>query len=169
MNNNAIPIVILHRNEFESLFRMIESITTSTRFPYRLFVVDNASNLPERDTHFSRLRAVPGLTLIESSRNNWVLGFNEALGHPSWPATAPYYVFSDADIVVPGNPPGSACWLQYLVDQMNTHACIGKLGMSLRTNDIDNEILKESVTRQHARFMRNPRIGTNIIAPSTLR
>lgn len=165
MKNTAIPIVILHRNEFVSLFRMIDSIIGATRMPYRLFVVDNASSVPERAAHFAALRAIPGLTLIESPRNNWVLGFNEALRHPDWPANAPYYVFSDADIVVPSEVPDAGCWLQYLVKQMNANACIGKLGMSLRTDDVDNVLLKQSVTRQKERFMRNPRIGANMIAP----
>lgn len=144
---------------------MIDSIIATTRVPYQLFVVDNASTVPECAAHFASLRAIPQLTLIESPRNNWVLGFNKALRHPAWPTAAPYYVFSDADIVVPSEVPGEGCWLTYLVRQMNAHACIGKLGMSLRTHDIDNVLLKESVTQQKARFMGNPRIGGNIIAP----
>ena len=165
MKNSAIPIVILHRNEFASLFRMIDSIIASTRVPYQLFVVDNASSVPDRSAYFASLRAIPQLTLIESPQNNWVLGFNEALRHPAWPVDAPYYVFSDADIVVPADVPGALCWLQYMVCQMDTNACIGKLGMSLRTDDIDNVLLKESVSRQKERFMRNPRIGDNMISP----
>lgn len=165
MHKNVIPIAILHRNEFHSLFSMVESINVATKIPYRIFVVDNASSVADREAHFERLTKIPNVTLIRSRRNNWVLGFNEALRHPDWPAEAQYYVFSDADIVLPTYVNGSECWLSYLVQQMNSHACIGKLGMSLRTDDIDNPVLKDSVCRQKQRFLQNPRIGNNIIAP----
>jgi hypothetical protein len=165
MHKNVIPIVILHRNEFESLFFMLDSIMAATKIPYRIFVVDNASSVIDREAHFHRLENIPNLKLIRSSRNNWVLGFNEAMRHPDWPADAPYYVFSDADIVLPAVVNGAECWLSYMVQQMSTYACIGKLGFSLRTDDIDNPVLKESVNRQKQRFLGNPRIGSNIIAP----
>lgn len=161
----SIPIVILHRNEFGNLFRMIDSISSSTNVSYRLFVVDNASSVADRDVHFSALSAIPGLCLIKSKKNNWLLGFNEALRHPKWPTDARYFIFSDADIVVPSSVPGAYCWLEYLIKQMDTNACIGKLGVSLRTDDIDNDVLKLSVEKQKARFLTNPKIGENMIAP----
>jgi hypothetical protein len=165
MHKNVIPIVVLHRNEFSNLFSMLDSINVTTKIPYRVFVVDNASSVADREMHFQRLVNTPNVTVIRSSRNNWVLGFNEALRHSDWPEEAPYYVFSDADIVLPMQIKGAECWLSYLIQQMNSYACIGKLGMSLRTDDIDNPVLKESVNRQKQRFLRNPRIGSNIIAP----
>jgi hypothetical protein len=161
----AIPIAILHRNEFDSLFKMIESIILNTRHPYQIFVVDNNSSVSNRQEEFERLRAIPGLTLIESKRNDWALGFNRALQHPGWPRTADYYVLSDADIVLPAVASDRGCWLTYLKTQMNAHACIGKLGVSLRWDDIDNQVVKESVIRQEERFLANPKIGDNTIAP----
>jgi hypothetical protein len=162
---DAIPIAILHRNEFKSLFKMIESIVLNTRHPYRIFVVDNNSSVPDKHEQFERLRGIAGLILVESKQNDWALGFNRALRHPQWPSAADYYVLSDADIVLPEIASEWGCWLTYLKAQMNAYACIGKLGVSLRSDDIDNPVVKAGVIQQEERFLANPKIGDNTIAP----
>lgn len=161
----AVPIVILHRNEFDNLELMLASIVGHTRYPHVLFVVDNASSRPDSRGRLNLIAAKYGATVIQSPRNNWVFGFNVALAHPGFPLLSSYYVFSDADIVLPPPDPEGRCWLGYLVGEMDQHACIGKLGMSLSVDDIDNVMLKHDVLQQRARFDRHPRIGTNVIAP----
>lgn len=165
MHLSAIPIVILHRNEFASLFQMLDSIRKNTKYPYKIFVVDNNSSTASKSEELTKIRLMPDVTLIESNVNNWVLGFNLALKHEDWPSDAMYYIFSDSDIVLPDLSADKICWLEHMVQQMNLHACIGKLGISLRVDDIDNEVLKEDVVRQSDRFNKNPKIGDNVIAP----
>lgn len=160
-----VPIVILHRNEFDSLALMLDSIVAHTEHPYSLFIVDNDST---RSDHAIRLAAIAedyDAIVIMSRDNNWVFGFNAALQHPAFPHQSSYYVFSDADIVVPAAQPGALCWLGHLIHQMTQYACIGKLGLSLAVDDIDNDLLRDDVLRQRARFDSNPRIGENVIAP----
>lgn len=161
----AIPIAILHRNEFESLFKMIESILLNTHHPYRIFVVDNNSSTIDKAEQIQRIKKIKEVTLIESKKNNWALGFNNAIKHPEWPKDAEYIVLSDSDIVVPAIVNNTTCWLTHLKEQMNAHACIGKLGISLQWDDIDNPTIKENVIKQETQFQKNPKIGENIIAP----
>lgn len=160
-----VPIVILHRNEFDNLELMLSSIVEHTQYRYALFVIDNNSSRVDSALRLDRIAAVYGATVIRSPRNNWVFGFNLALAHPQFPHLSKYYVFSDADIVVPPISPGGMCWLEHMVHQMDQHACIGKLGISLAVDDIDNVMLGGEVTRQRARFNQNPSIGCNVIAP----
>lgn len=165
MTEKAIPIAILHRNEFESLFKMIESIILNTRHPYQIFVVDNNSNTSDKAEQIQRIRRIKEVTLIESKKNNWALGFNNAIEHPKWPRDAEYLVLSDSDIVLPAAANNKTCWLSHLKEQMNAHACIGKLGISLQWDDIDNPTVKENVIKQETQFQKNPKIGENTIAP----
>lgn len=162
--NLPIPIVILHRNEFNNLFQMIDSIISHTAIAYKLFVVDNQSSVSDKTTQIARLKKIQGITVIESEENNWVLGFNKALSHPTWPTDSQYFVFSDADIVLPEKHIDGACWLEEMIVQMDKHACIGKLGISLRTDDIDNPIVKELAIKQNCKYHNSPKIGENAIA-----
>lgn len=161
-----IPIAILHRNEFSALRAMLESIRSNTRYPHRVFVVDNSSSDPEARKNFEEIRReYPDLILLESNVNNWILGFNKVLSHPQWPSDGEYYVFSDADIVLPPVEEGGECWLARMVHEMDTHACIGKLGISLKISDIDNETLRADCLKRDLRYRSSPRIGKNYISP----
>jgi hypothetical protein len=162
---SAVPIVILHRNEFDNLELMLASIVAHTLHPYSIFVVDNNSSRADSAERLDRIAAGYSATVIRSNRNNWVFGFNIALAHPQFPLQSTYYVFSDSDIVVPPVDQAGRCWLGYLTEQLDQHACIGKLGMSLAVGDIDNSMLRNDVLKQRARFDQNPRIGANVIAP----
>lgn len=161
----VVPIVILHRNEFDNLELMLASIVEQTRYPYAVFVVDNKSSRADSAARLEYIAAAYGATVLSSPRNNWVFGFNVAVGHSSFPLASKYYVFSDADIVLPVTDLAGKCWLEHLVDQMDQHACIGKLGISLAVDDIDNVMLRHEVVAQRARFDQNPKIGDNVIAP----
>lgn len=160
-----IPIAILHRNEPENLSLMIKSIKENTKIPYHIFVIDNNSSDAAAVLVIQELKNSGEITLIESKRNNWVLGFNHALQHEKWPGNSKYYVFSDADIIVPPPSKAGKCWLELMLDEMERHACIGKLGISLKVDDIDNQILSSYAKRQREIFDKNPKIGDNSIAP----
>ncbi|MDE1554885.1 MULTISPECIES: hypothetical protein [Comamonas] len=103
------------------------------------------------------------LVLIESNKNNWILGFNLALKSKFWPKNSLYYIFSDADILVPPID-HHGCWLRQMVDIMDNNVCIGKLGMSLKVDDIDFWN-KEVIVAQRKRFESNSKISGNYVAP----
>ena len=159
---NTIPIIIIHRNETGNLKKMLNAIFQNTRHKFVLFVVDNKSNNAELQ-ELGRIAEKWPIHVIENTKNNWLLGFNLALKHKMWPQTDDYIVLSDADIIVP-NLHG-ACWLTYLVDEMNKYACLGKLGASLRYHDITASELVWAVTNREKQFRKNPRIGDHYIAP----
>ena len=161
---SPIPIVLLHYNQPRFLSNAISSIKRNTSYPYTLFVVDNASPVTECNSEILVQLEMLDVHVIRNRANNWLYGFNLALKSQFWPSSAEYYVFSDCDIYVP-EPRESVCWLRYLVDQMNAHACIGKLGLSLSLdNAIDKPYLAASVNSEMI-LRRGPLIGTNIVAP----
>lgn len=158
----AVPIVILHRNEYENIVNMIRSLVNFTNYPYTIFVVDNNSS-PDTRLKLRSYLNNSNIVLIENPRNNWVLGFNEALKHPAWNNEWKYIALSDADIEVPDL--GVNCWLTRMVDELEVHRCIGKLGAALRFDDIDVEDIKETIITRELIYRSRPRIGNNYIAP----
>jgi hypothetical protein len=157
-----VPIVIIHRNESSVLEMMLCAIFQNTKHKFVLFVVDNNSNNNELEKLKLMAEKWP-IYIIENKKNNWLLGFNVALKHPMWPRFSKYIVLSDADIIVPDL--SGACWLNYLVVEMDRYACIGKLGASLRFHDITATELISTVTSREINFRKNPRIGDHYIAP----
>lgn len=158
-----IPLAILHRNEFENLLKMLEALEKNTTKEIKIFVIDNKSDQNELNKYRSKIEKY-SITLIESQKNNWVLGFNLAINHPKWPKDSEYYIFSDSDIIVPP-PDENGCWLSKMLAIMDQNCSIGKLGISLRVDDIDNIDLKKSVISQKNKFDKHPRIQECIVAP----
>lgn len=160
-----IPIVLQHHNEPLFLLRAVEAIAQRTKIPYLLFVVDNASPITSEVSRV--LYAVShqySAIVIHNPKNNWVFGFNLAITHPSWP-NSELCAFSDADIIVPALDGDGTCWLSYLVEQMENHHCIGKLGLSLDlTNLAENPKLVHTYKIEQ-KYLQGKRIGPNIIAP----
>lgn len=158
-----IPIVIIHKDEPEALDAMLTSIRKNTNYPHQIFIVDNASRLAEARDYLRKLSSHQEYSLILNKSNNWVLGFNLAFKHKEWPKGCPLMVFSDCDIVVPTSSENELCWLSYLKQQMDTHACIGKLGLSLMVDDLDESELNQKIIKREASFDKSAAIGTNTI------
>lgn len=161
----TIPIAILHRNEFINLKLMIDSIEKNTNYPYMIFIVDNNSSCRDEENILSSLEQNKHIKVIRSKHNNWALGFNKAINHPDWPTSSKYYIFSDADIVVPETNLGGKCWLSFMVEEISKYDCIGKLGISLRVSDIDNDEIKNDVLKRNKKFNSGQKIGPHFIAP----
>jgi GT2 family glycosyltransferase len=72
-----IPIVLLHHNDYDFLYRTINSIKLNTIAPYKLIVVDNCST--KNDSFWLKIKQkFPGTHVIFNKKNNWVYGFNLA-------------------------------------------------------------------------------------------
>lgn len=159
-----IPIVLLHHNQPNVLLRSIEHIYTKTKFPYRLFVVDNSSKRDGQVQDALKIAAEKfGACVIINPKDNWIYGFNLAIQNERWPKSD-YYVFSDADIIVP-DLGLKICWLEYLVNQMNEHCCIGKLGLSLDLSNLKSNPTLIRTLAIEKKYMQGPKIGTNVVAP----
>lgn len=159
----VIPIVIIHKDEPKELNAMLESIRKNTSYPYKIFIIDNASSSPEAQNYLQKLSGDQEYSLIFNKSNNWVFGFNLAFKHQEWPIDFPLMVFSDCDIVVPKLTADKPCWLSYLKQQMDTYACIGKLGLPLLVSDLSNSELNQKIIKRETSFDTNPLIGTNNI------
>lgn len=161
---SSIPIVLLHHGQPDILLRTVECIYENTKHSYTLFVVDNCS--PENSLlleTFTEIEKRYHGIIIKNKNNNWIYGFNLALQHESWPESE-YYVFSDADVLVP-HVPSDRCWLAELVHQMDTHRCIGKLGLSLDLTELAKNPALRDTYQAEKRLLSGDKIGTNIIAP----
>lgn len=155
-----IPIIILHRNEFDYLEITINSIIKNTIYPYSIHVVDNNSDNAELLLN-SLLLKYPLINLYKNKNNNWLYGFNMVLDK----ITSNYYVLTDADIVVP-NPQHGVCWLNHLVNQFDLFPCIGKIGLSLSLENIkDIKALLPLYKREMAFKLGPYKFGTNCVAP----
>lgn len=164
MKIETIPIVLLHHNQPDVLMKSVELIDARTQYPYQLFVVDNQSPQSEElSAAFLELTTKYRAEVIQNPKNNWIYGFNLAINHFRWP-TSSLYAFSDADIYVPEKVDGK-CWLTYMVEQMNAHCCIGKLGLPLSLENLKkNPNLSNSLSLQES-YLQGPSIGENIVAP----
>lgn len=158
-----IPIVLLHHNELNILRGSIKRILSATRYPFLLFVVDNKSDSDNSiDFLLDEFGSNEKIIFVKNDKNNWIYGFNKALDNLKWP-NANYYVFSDADVMVP-NFESEDCWLGRLVDQMEKHRIIGKLGVSLDLSNLEKNPKLSSTLKMERSFYMGPKIGDNYIA-----
>lgn len=162
MQKEIIPIVLLHCNQPDVLVMCVEAIQSRTKWPYQLYVVDNASTHTGTDAALEVVEKTHHAVVIRNKRNNWIKGFNLALREATWPMSK-YYVFSDADIIVPDM--GPTCWLSYLVGEMESHCCIGKLGLALNHANLENNPALGKTLEIERRWRHGPHIGSNIVAP----
>lgn len=159
-----IPIVLLHYNQPDVLAAAVECIETRTDYPHVLFVVDNASEPSEElETVFRTLQERYKTIVIRNKNNNWIYGFNLAIEHELWPDSK-YYVFSDADIMVPHMHEGR-CWLSQMIEEMEQHRCIGKLGISLNLDGLAKMPELRNIYEMEQKYYAGEKIGANFIAP----
>lgn len=159
-----IPIVLLHHNESNILLKTVTKLVSETKIPFKIFVVDNNSDTLTINSHdFIRATTLDNVILIRNKKNNWIYGFNLALKHPEWP-TSKYYVFSDADVLVPESN-NKDCWLTKLIREMDANRCIGKLGISLSLENLKNNPNLVDTLKQEESYYLGEKIGNNIIAP----
>ncbi len=160
-----IPIVLLHHNQPDVLLKSISFINERTRYPHKIFVVDNSSIIDDHlNSVLSCIEDEYGVNVIKNTKDNWIYGFNLALHSKDWP-NSEFYAFSDADIYVP-ELNGDECWLEYMVRQLKEYCCIGKLGLSLSLENLEKNPALSRTLEIEKRFINNgPRIGENVVAP----
>lgn len=126
-----IDIVVMTKDDGCFLEQCVNSILETVSVEYRIFIVDNASSTPLQLDILSQLEENESVQVIRNRYNLWVLGLNELLERLYKEGESEYFFLTDADITFPHSVKGMDCWLDYLVNKMDSNACIGKLGMSL--------------------------------------
>lgn len=125
-----IDIVILTYNRLAYFKKMLKSLCNNTDYPYRLIVVDNASD----DRHmieYLRLKHYDGFInkLIINDKNYILKGWHYGLSTIS----SPFFALSDPDIILPESRP---CWLTQLVNSISRYSEIVRIGLSLDPQDV---------------------------------
>ena len=119
-------IIIPVWNELETTRKCVDSLVKNTGYPFKLIVVDNAS---DRETAFYlaalKTRADISADLI---RNNENFGFAKAVNQGIAASDAPYVCIMNNDTIV------SAGWLEEMMNVMAAHSEIGILNPSSNTS-----------------------------------
>jgi glycosyltransferase involved in cell wall biosynthesis len=161
-----IAIVVLTKDEPEFLDKTIRSIINRTNYSYELFIVDNNSSLDKQKKLLKSYEKDGLAHVIFNNKNQWVLGFNKAIGIINTRAdlSSDYIVLTDGDIVVP-NLVNEVCWLTYLKQKMDGNVTVGKLGLALNTQFIKNNNQFSDAYANELRYMKGPVMDDLVIAP----
>ncbi|MEZ7209709.1 glycosyltransferase [Pantoea ananatis] len=166
MDDNALPIVIMTRNDDEFLELCIESIINNTLHPYFIYIIDNSSNSPIQNALLDKYSTYKNIEIFKNKSNLWVLGVNEHLKKIKESHNSNYFLLTDGDIEFPSLNENKECWLTVLVKYMEQYKCIGKLGMSLDWADIENDMYFENILSQEkALYDEKRKIGELFISP----
>jgi hypothetical protein len=119
---DATDIVLLTHNRLEHLVATVEALHERTPEPFRLTIVDNASESPVRNwlvEHRDLFHQV-----IFQAQNEHVAGFQRGIDA----TTSDPFVVSDPDLIVPALEPS---WLARMRDLMARHPDFGLIGVGL--------------------------------------
>jgi GT2 family glycosyltransferase len=119
---DAIDIVLLTYNRLEYLVATVEALRERTRDPFRLTIVDNASESPVRNwlaEHRDLFHQV-----IFRAENEHIAGFQHGIDATS----SDPFVLAEPDLIVPALEPS---WLARLHDLMERHPDFGLIGVGL--------------------------------------
>jgi Glycosyl transferase family 2 len=119
---DATDIVLLTHNRLEYLVATVEALRERTPEPFRLTIVDNASESPVRNwlvEHRDLFHQV-----IFQEANEHVAGFQRGIDS----TTSDPFVVSDPDLIIPDLKPS---WLARMHDFMDRHPDFGLIGVGL--------------------------------------
>jgi hypothetical protein len=121
---DATDIVLLTYNRLDYLVATVEALRARTPEPFRLTVVDNASESPVRNwlvEHRDLFHQV-----IFQEHNEHIAGFQRGIDA----TTSDPFVLAEPDLIVPDLEPS---WLARLHDLMDRHPEFGLIGLGLDT------------------------------------
>ncbi len=118
-----IDIIFLTHNRGEYFFQTIDALIKRTRYPYRIIIVDNASD--EEFRIFLKQTKVLYDRIILNEKNEWTRAFQKGIDA----AESDPFVVSDPDILVPDLE--GKCWLERLVDLHKQNPEMGLIALNL--------------------------------------
>jgi GT2 family glycosyltransferase len=139
---DAIDIVIVTHNRLDHLVRTLDALRQRTPEPFRITIVDNASNpdmrmwLAEHRGYFERI--------IPRSTNEHVPAFQ----HGIEATRSDPFIVTDPDLVVPDLRPS---WLTQILDLLDRHPDFGLVGV-----DLDESNFPDFLTPDAVRTLRAP-------------
>lgn len=161
-----IAIVVLTKDEPEFLDETVCGIVDRTNYPYELFIVDNHSTSSKQRALLNEYKEQGLAQVIFNNKNQWVLGFNKAIEviNTREDLSKEYIVLSDGDIVVP-NAVAGVCWLSYLKQKMDDNVMVGKLGLALDIEFIQDNKRFSKTCVEELKYMSGPVVHDLVIAP----
>jgi len=119
-------IIIPVWNQLDVTRECVTSIMKHTAYPYRLIIIDNASDAPTA-SYLDSLKSAKDLDLmlIRNSRN---LGFVKAVNQGIGASDAPYLCIMNNDTIA------TAGWLNELVDVIEANKEMGLINPSSNTS-----------------------------------
>jgi len=115
-------IILLTHNRLAHLVATVDALEARTHAPYRLTVVDNASDPDVRNWLAANRHRFHQVILRPANE------FLEALNHGIAGTTSDPYMVTDPDLLVPDLDP---CWLTRMRDMLDRHPDFGLLGIGL--------------------------------------
>jgi glycosyltransferase involved in cell wall biosynthesis len=160
-----IPIFVMSYNDMLSLRLCLRALVRRTIYAHSIIVVDNGSTDQALLRYLRKLSGLTKIFVYQNLLNLWVLGVNKAV--TDWSKASgndDRFVLTDCDIIPP-TPVDGQCWLTRMQALMDTHACVGKLGLSLDLGYIKTREKFRHTYEREKFFMQGPCIGEMVIAP----
>lgn len=110
-------IIIPIWNQLETTRECVENIFKNTKIPYRLILIDNASDADTK-SYLAGLKS-GGKVTVEVIRNNENLGFVKAVNQGLKASSAPYVCVMNNDTIP------AAGWLENMIDFLERHSDAG--------------------------------------------
>ena len=125
MKKNSCDIIIPVWNELEMTRECVNSILKHTHYPYRLVIIDNASDAPTRD-YLCSLKNSKDMS-FELIRNEENLGFVKAVNQGIRNSFAPYICIMNNDTIATDG------WLETMISAMENNRNVGLINPTSNT------------------------------------
>ena len=136
MADAATDIVMLTHNRLDYLVATVEALEQRTRAPYRLTIVDNASDPDVRNWLAENRDRFHQLILLGA--NEFLTALNRGIAA----TTSDPYMVTDPDLIVPDLEP---CWLTRMHALMEEHPDFGLVGIGLDQSNLPSVQDAESI------------------------
>jgi hypothetical protein len=124
---DVTDIIMLTHNRLAHLVETVDALEARTDAPYRLTIVDNASDPEVRNWLSENRHRFHQLILLGENE------FLRALNHGIAATTSDPYMVTDPDLIVPEQQP---CWLTSMRDTLDRHPDFGLLGIGLDQSNL---------------------------------
>jgi glycosyltransferase involved in cell wall biosynthesis len=142
-----IPIILISFNNHAVFRRSIESLIENTSKIYELIIVDNNSSDLRHRRYLNGLHDKGVVKLYQNKYNQFTLGLNKCLKE----LDSDLIAICDSDFLYP-EPLDGECWLSVLVREMQESPYIGKLGLSISLENIQNKKNLEDLYKREREF-----------------
>lgn len=145
-----IPLILISYNNNEIFKKSFDSLTKNTSFIYELIVVDNNSSDKNHIKYLEELENSKKIKLYKNKKNLFTLGLNICLKDYD-NVNNDFFVICDSDFLYP-EPINGKCWLSSFVEEMQSNPYIGKLGLSISLENLENKIHLKSIYDREKSF-----------------